>query len=115
MASIDILYNGLGHDMVHTEKFKKILEDHLQLYKEGGPLVILEIPKSLANRRRNDFYGLCNELNIPVWQHYVTLRINGYHHPNEYVPEHGVILYRLEPVELETLLRRYMTSNSSGK
>ena len=58
------------------EEFLAFLEQHLSYIKDQG-LTVVTITNTNAYKHVGNFYGILNELNIPMHYHYVCMRING--------------------------------------
>ena len=58
------------------EEFLAFLEQHLSYIKDQG-LTVVTITNTNAYKHVGNFYGILNELNIPMHYHYVCMRVNG--------------------------------------
>lgn len=91
------------------EEFRNIIEDHLQVLKHKGTKIPIPVSAYQESKYRGDFYGLLQNLQIPVELHWIVLRINGLHSPMDY---QGTMIEIIGPDHnyIKLLLQRYMNS-----
>ena len=65
------------------EEFLAFLEQHLTYIKNQG-LTVLTITNGNAYKHVGNFYGILNELDIPMHYHYICMRINELDHSSQY-------------------------------
>lgn len=75
-----------------TEGFLREIEFHLEFLKHHPETTVFEIPPVEAQKYEGDFYGLCQEYNIPRDLHQIALRVSGFEHPMDYqLPLEGAL------------------------
>lgn len=75
--------NPDSKNIFYQPKFRAILEDHLDILRQSG-VTINDIPLDLYWQYEGNFYGYLVHLNIPIEWHWLMLRVNGMHNPNEF-------------------------------
>jgi hypothetical protein len=64
-----------------------IIRDHI---KRNGP-ELRELEPSIAYRYQGNFFGLLKFLDIPDWQKYLTLHLNGLFDPSDFTGDDNLI------------------------
>lgn len=57
--------------------FRQVMEEHLELIRTAGSPPVLSIPPILALRFQGDYFGLLENLGVPVYLQWITMRVNG--------------------------------------
>lgn len=83
---IDDIAIPVGAEVYYTQGFRDCLEDHLFYIKENVRTVA-NIEPMTAWRWQSDFYSLLLHMQVPVYLHWVTMRVNDMTNPNEYSPD----------------------------
>lgn len=89
-------------------KFQKMLEEHLVLLRNSAKKRPANIDSQKSYMFIGDFYGYLSSINVPVNQHYINLRLNGFEHPSDYTSELK-ILYLADPDKVDLLFDIYKT------
>lgn len=82
MALTDVL-NVTDSAGYFEPMFRKVLEEHLKIIKEQSNLTTVTITPIQALRYKGDFYGLLNELGVPDYLKWITLRVNDMISPSD--------------------------------
>ena len=91
------------------EEFLAFLEQHLLYIKDQG-LTVVTITNTNAYKHVGNFYGILNELNIPMHYHYVCMRVNGLSNSSLYDGIETNIKLPSFPL-LDQLKNQYVTSS----
>lgn len=91
--------------------FRQVLEDHLSFIKAAGTVQTLNVPPMVALRYQGDYYGLLNQLKVPTFLHWITMRVNGLISPADTIPDHPVV----QTVDLSYIRRLYTTHRTQSK
>ena len=87
--------------------FLAFLEQHLSYIKAHG-LSNVELTSTNSYKHEGNFYGILNEINVPVIYHYICLRVNNLRHSDEFDGIDTII--HLPDFELiEVLKNQYLT------
>ncbi len=65
------------------EEFLSFIEQHLSYIKNQG-MTVITVTNSNAYKHVGNFYGILNELDIPMHYHYVCMRVNDLDHSSQY-------------------------------
>lgn len=72
-----------GDNLFYTDRFRGIIESHLNILKTTG-VVEEEIPGHLLYQFEGNFYGYLNQRGVPLYLHWIYLRVNGMENPNQF-------------------------------
>lgn len=86
------LANDSGPAFYYTDKWRRVVEDHLDLLRNAQNTTINEIAPIDAYRYRGDFFGYLTSLKIPAQYHYVVARVNGMTDGSELTEFHTTII-----------------------
>lgn len=89
------------------EPFIAFLEQHLSYIKEQG-LTAITLNETNAYKHEGNFYGILNELNIPVQYHHICMRVNDLRNSNHYSGI-NTIIHIPEFDTVEQLKNQYIT------
>ncbi len=67
----------------HEPAFRRVLEEHLNIIKNLDANRVVTVSPMQALRYKGDFYGLLNELDVPDYLKWITLRVNGFISPGD--------------------------------
>ncbi|MND14836.1 hypothetical protein D3C81_193450 [compost metagenome] len=73
-----------GATVYYDQAFRRVLETHMGLLRNLQETRYIEIEKHLAYKYEFDFYGLLQELKIPMNLHWVIMRVNNMVDPREF-------------------------------
>jgi len=76
--NINALAINPGPAIFYDPDFRNVLEDHLTKLKSSVRTITVNVDPMLAYRFEYSFYALLNALNVPVFKHWITLRMLGY-------------------------------------
>lgn len=97
-------------ELVETKIFRQMVEDHLDIIREKSSS--FEVPTDSMNLRcRYDYYALLNELGVRPDVQWVTMRMNGYRSPEEFLGDAEVVLLP-DTQHLNGLMKRLRTTNA---
>jgi hypothetical protein len=109
MATINNSTKGLDNSLYYDERFRRVLDDHLPIFRqEKFHTKVLPEPAA-ANRNKNTFYDLLAESGVQYHLHWFVMRLNGLGHPSEYDGEPFVLLLPNEE-ELNKIVAFYQSS-----
>lgn len=91
--------------------FRQVLEEHLGLIRTYGISQVLSVPSMLALRFQGDYFGLLTEMRVPVYLHWVTLRLNGLLSP----ADSSVDTTSVQTVDSTYIKRLYNTYKTQSK
>lgn len=61
--------------------FRNYIEDHLMFLRDHETTELVNIDGGLAYKNSGDFYGLLTDMSVPVYLHWVLLRVNNMTNP----------------------------------
>lgn len=104
-------------DLYFDPKFRNIVEDHLSILKTSG-ITITPIEMQLFWKYEGNFYGFLTEYGIKKNLHWIYLRVNDMHHPNEFAKAvrdpldkpYNPFLVQPSDNLIDTLVKYYMSS-----
>lgn len=94
-----------GSNYYYEQGFRKVIEDNLAILRNSPYTQSLSLKPYHASLYKNQLYSLLTEYKIPVYLHWIMMRLNGMSHPNEY--EGVEILYIPDFKMVENLLNTY--------
>ena len=101
------IINSLIDGTYNNEEFKKILEDHLSVFK--ADTITLDVNPVDANRFEYDLFSVLRELKVDPKLHWITMRVNGMNSPMDYKKE----MLKLEIPNVDKFESLLSTFNSS--
>jgi hypothetical protein len=110
MATIDGLMIQEGANVYYTDGFRNILEDHMTYLRTHPTTRTLDVTPKQAEKYEYDLIGLLNELEIPMYLHWVVARANSFNSVNE-VPSDLVSLLIPDHKEVAKLQQTYQISS----
>lgn len=101
--------------LIHDEKYRHVVEMHLQYFINSGQTDWVDIPPEKAYEFDGDFYGVCRTTGVAkdATTHWVNLRLNGMMHPFEYNAD-MVRIRVINPEALRILEQRYRMVHQSS-
>ena len=90
------------------QAFRDTVESVLNIIKVNPNNRTMGIEPGIAYKYEFDFYGLLSHLKIPTSMHWLTLRVNGYRDPRDYVHTHVELVIPSED-DLTYVRRMYKT------
>lgn len=73
-----------GGAVYYEDAWRDVIEFHLPLISSTGNNTTIPVVDSDTIKYQFDFFGLLQEYGIPVWLHWITMRLNGLGAPTEY-------------------------------
>lgn len=73
-----------GDSLMYDPAFRQVLEVHLPVLRTTRYIEERTIEPTLIDRYQGDFYGLLASLQIPLDQHWLIMRLNGFKSPREF-------------------------------
>lgn len=67
-----------GSNVHYEQAFRIVLEDHLQYLKTHAETYVINVESIYAFKYAGDLSGLLLHYNIPVYLHWVIMRMNGF-------------------------------------
>lgn len=110
MATIDSLMIQEGANIYYTDGLRNVIEDHMTYLRTHPTTRVIDVTPKQAERFEYDLIGLLNELQIPMYLHWVVARANNFNSLNE-VPSDLVRLLAPDPKEVAKLQQTYQTSS----
>lgn len=83
---IDKLSDGLSNLDYYNDSFRDVLEDHLTYLKTLAGTKTIPIDAYLATRYEYDFFGFMQQQKVPMYLHWLTMRLTGYTSPDQMSP-----------------------------
>ncbi len=68
-------FSKSASSLYFKEDFMAFLEQHLTYIKNQG-MTLATLTQTNAYKHEGNFYGILNELNIPIQYHFITMRAN---------------------------------------
>lgn len=75
-SAIEDLMSDPGPDVYYEEGFRNVLEDHMTYLREHAETIVLTVTPKQTDVYQFDLIGLLNELNVPMYLHWVIMRMN---------------------------------------
>lgn len=97
MATINAMVQA-GPDIYYDEAFRRVLEDHMTYLRNLPSTSKLDVEGIDVIRYQADFFGLLAKLGVPLYLHWVVLRMTGLSSPAK-IPDD--LSYVLLPDEAE--------------
>lgn len=101
-----------GAVVYYTESFRKTIEDHLDAMRTARSSLSIQVDGNIAYKFEYNFYGLLRHLQVSPYMHWITMRVNGYLSPDEYLGSHVVIVIP-DPEYIEKLRSTHNTINKA--
>jgi hypothetical protein len=106
---IDNLMADDGSVDYYDRDFRNTLEAHMSYLKGLDTTYSVSVTEHQGVVYRGDLYGLLNELNIPLYCHWVIMRLNDFKSANEFNENYISILIPSES-ELESIRQSWKAS-----
>lgn len=83
---MDLLYamSNEGADIYYNPDFRHVLEDHLTILREDPATEVVVIKPNEGYKYEYDLCGYLSYLNVPMYLHWITMRVNGWHKETEF-------------------------------
>ena len=91
--------------------FRQVLEEHLEMIRTAGSPPSLTVAPIVASRYQGDYFGLLDELRVPVYLQWITMRINGLSSPLQA----GTDITIVNTVDVTFIRRLYSTHRTHSK
>lgn len=73
-----------GPDIFYSPEFRAVVEEHILVLQQNESTEKITIETHTAYQYENNLYGLLTYLEYPKQLHWIIMRINGLHSPNEF-------------------------------
>lgn len=103
----DLLTNQTA-SVYYDQGFRDIVESVLNIIKVNSGNRTITVEPGIAYKYEYDFYGLLSHLKIPTSLHWLTLRVNGYRDPRDYLHDHVTLTIPTD-TDLDYIRRMYKT------
>lgn len=98
---------GKGPEVYYDKLFRQTIEDHLE-HLRSGQMVTIAIDNNMAETFNGDFSGLLTELNVPIEQHWIYMRVCGMTSFDEYRSDRTVLQVPTEE-DIKAIVRVFRT------
>lgn len=71
----------MATNLTYDISFRNYIEDHLMFLRDHATTTVANIDGGLAYKNSGDFYGLLTDMSVPVYLHWVLLRLNNMTNP----------------------------------
>lgn len=105
---IDQLMHDPGAPLFYNPDFRRMVETHLVWLRSLSSENRLQIDPAKAYKYTADFYGLLQEEAIQAQHHWITLRLNNYTAPTDYLGDRLEIIVP-DLTAVERLVRAFST------
>lgn len=104
------LENNFGTRLFYDQKFRVILEDHMTVLRTSPNSFRISIEPVYAYKYTGDLIGILKHYNIPLYLHWIIMRMNNY---SAYTDFNEKVTNLLIPDSelVERIRRTYMTHN----
>lgn len=109
MSIVDSLMTPDGAAVFYSDGLRNVLEDHMTYLRTHPTTRSLDVSPKQAERFEYDLIGLLNELQIPMYMHWVVARTNNFDSLNK-VPADLVSLLIPDHKEVAKLQQTYQIS-----
>lgn len=106
---IDALMADDGSSDFYKPDFRNTIEAHLPYLKASRSSYRLSVTGSQAVVYQGDLYGLLNEMRIPLYCHWVVMRLNDFMSPSDFDDSYPTLLIPSEQ-ELESMRQSWNAS-----
>ncbi len=93
VKKINKLERDMGPDIVYSEGFKQVLEDHISVIRQDPTTEVVEIDPQVAYANEGDLTAVLDHYNMPMEQHWLIMRVNGLTSPQEYSADITTLLF----------------------
>lgn len=100
-----------GSDYYYDKGFRRVIEDNLNIIRASRNTNALALKPHDAELHKNQFYSLLHQYKIPVYLHWIMMRVNYLTHPGEYSGQLTVFIPDFNIIE--NLLNVYRTRYKS--
>ena len=87
MLAITQFITRTGHKSFYGEKWRTLIEDHIDYLKEHPDTTILEVSPMAAYQYKHNFFGVLTDHAIPEQFHWAIMRINGFYSSDEFTED----------------------------
>lgn len=91
-----------GTGAYYTDQFRNVLEDHMTYLREAASTTVMNVDPIKAYRFEFDLNGLLLDMGIPLYLHWVVMRMNNFASPQD-VPADLTQLLIASPDEIEVI------------
>lgn len=100
-----------GPEITYSDGFKQMIEDHLTYLKMDKQTQTMFVNNDIAYKSNGDLVSVLQEYDIPAYQHWIIMRMNGYTSPMEYLESH-ITLIIPSTVTLDKLISVYRVNQT---
>lgn len=75
-----------GPDLFYDPTFRLMIETHINILRNVN-VTRTQIPDNLYYQYEGDFFGYLLHHGIPMYNHWIYLRVNGMNNPNEFAKD----------------------------
>lgn len=108
MSAVDSLLTAQGTGVYYTDAFRNVLEDHMTYLRNAASTTVMNVDPIKAYRFEFDLNGLLLDMGIPLYLHWLVMRMNNYSSPQQ-VPADLTTLLIAAPSELTMILQSEYT------
>jgi hypothetical protein len=83
---IDNQLHDTGSSDYYDQSFRNTLEAHLTLLRASAKTTTITVPEHTAGVYNQDLFGFLQEAKVPVWLHWLTMRLNNFFSPMDFGP-----------------------------
>jgi hypothetical protein len=102
MSAVDTMLTAQGAAVYYTDAFRNVLEDHMTYLRKATSTTVMNVDPIKAYRFELDLDGLLLDMGIPLYLHWVVMRMNNLSSPQQ-VPADLTTLLICAPSELEMI------------
>ena len=92
VMSINKVMRDDGPEIIYSEGFRRMIEDHLLYLRNHESTQLIEIRTEVAYKGHGDFVTVLQEYDVPRHLHWIVMRLNGYTSPMDYDSSHTSML-----------------------
>lgn len=90
--AIDNLMLPDGDAVYYTEDFRHVLEDHMEYLRTHQSTKAASVNPEYAYVYRNDLFSFLAHINLPVYLHWVTMRMNNWVSPTQFTRDTPMLM-----------------------
>lgn len=111
VSSINELSVGYGDYTLHGTFMHLEFESYMGYLKDHPDTQITTVDKNTCYKYENDLYGLFLEMGIPVYWHWVVMRLNGFLNPLDYRLEYSDFV--IPSIQVLNRIKQIISSTST--
>lgn len=108
MSAVDAMLTAQGTGVYYTDDFRNVLEDHMTYLRTAASTTVMNVDPIKAYRFEFDLDGLLLDMGIPLYLHWVVMRMNNFSSP-QHVPANLTSLLIAAPSELQMIMQSEYT------